>query len=742
MIERQFGEVDLMLKAPDEDAGSGATAPPVQEERRNKRQQSLILVVDDEPRMRESVKELLAVYGYRCIQAGDASQALYVLSKAPIDLVLLDIHMPGMTGTDLLRRIRDDYKNVSVIMVSGESTFDNATEALRGGAIDFIRKPYKAEHLVRSVQSALHKQRLERAVEQMHQQLGISEKRHRFIVENSPDIIYMLDEDGNFSFVNERVATLLGYAPDEIIGQHFTKFIHPEDVERVKYSFRERRAGKRASRNIEFRFEKKLATSHASEDGEQYLPVELNAMGVYVEPQNGESPDFLGTYGVARDISERKRAEELLNYQLYHDVLTGLPNRALFQDRLEQAVSRAERNKNRFALIFMDMDRFKAINDSYGHIVGDVLLRSVANTMQRYIRKTDTLARIGGDEFNLLLPEVSQLEDAANIAKKIVDHFNNETLLVEGHEVAISFSAGIAVYPDHGTDLTELIHKADTAMYHVKRRGKRGYALYSPAMATATQTAPAMERELRRALIDEQFELVLQPQTDTLSGEVLGAEALIRWNHPERGVVMPASFITYAEETGIIIELGDWVLREACRILRDKLTSRAHEGLVIAVNVSARQLAQTDFASKVLGILQEYGIPGRRIELEITENILMLDVEHAIHQLNQLTSFGVKVAVDDFGVGYSSLSYLHNLPLHTMKIDRSFISEIHSLEEKHSIVTGLIAMAGELGLEVVAEGVETPVQLEFLKRIECPRSQGFLVGRPVPVSQFVSGAYR
>jgi EAL domain-containing protein (putative c-di-GMP-specific phosphodiesterase class I) len=251
-----------------------------------------------------------------------------------------------------------------------------------------------------------------------------------------------------------------------------------------------------------------------------------------------------------------------------------------------------------------------------------------------------------------------------------------------------------------------------------------------------------MERELRRALIDEQFELVLQPQTDTLSGEVLGAEALIRWNHPEKGVVMPASFITYAEETGIIIELGDWVLREACRILRDKLTSRAHEGLVIAVNVSARQLAQTDFADKVLGILREYGIPGRRIELEITENILMLDIEHAIQQLNELTSFGVKVAVDDFGVGYSSLSYLHNLPLHTMKIDRSFISEIQSLEEKHSIVTGLIAMASELGLEVVAEGVETPVQLEFLKRIECPRSQGFLVGRPVPVSQFVSGAYR
>ena len=357
------------------------------------------------------------------------------------------------------------------------------------------------------------------------------------------------------------------------------------------------------------------------------------------------------------------------------------------------------------------------------------------------IRKTDTLARIGGDEFNLLLPEINEVGDAENIARKIVEHFNNETLTVEGHEIVVSFSAGIAVYPDHGTELSQIVHNADTAMYHVKRRGKRGFVVYEPGMGSNIPAVPAMEHELRRAVGEQQFELVLQLQTDTLSGRVLGAEALIRWNHPEKGVVMPSSFIGCAEESGLIIELGDWVLREACRILRGKLTSREHDDLTIAVNVSARQLAQSDFAAKVLGILDEYDIPGNRIELEITENILMQDVDHAIHQLSELTSFGVQIAVDDFGVGYSSRSYLHNLPIHTMKIDRSFISEIQSLHEKHSIVTGPIAMAGELGLDVVAEGVETPVQLEFLRRVECPRTQGFLVGRPVPVSQFASGTY-
>lgn len=741
MVERRFGGAGAVATVPVENMGSAEARPGMPDGEQGKAAQSLILVVDDEPRMRESVKDLLGVYGYRCVAAGDAEQALEVLAGGGVNLVLLDIHMPGMTGMELLARIKADHEHVAVIMVSGESTFENATDALRKGAADFIRKPYKADDLVHSIQNTLHKQRLEQAVEQMHLKLGLSEQRHRFIVDNSPDIIYMLDEDGNFSFVNEPVAALLGYTPEEMVGRYFADFIHPDDVERVKYAFRERRAGKRASRNIEFRFGKKSAEAYAVDDSQQYLPVELNAMGIYVEPKNGELPDFLGTYGVARDISERKRTEELLNYQLYHDLLTGLPNRALFQDRLEQAVSWAERNKKKFALVFLDMDRFKAINDSYGHVVGDVLLKAVAEAMQRFIRKTDTLARIGGDEFNLLLPDIARVEDAENIVRKIVEYFNNETLMVEGREIVVSFSAGIAVYPDHGLGLTELVHNADTAMYHVKRRGKRGFILYEPSMGTVAQTVPAMESELRRALGEEQFELVLQPQTETLSGRVLGAEALIRWNHPEKGMVMPGSFIGCAEESGMIIELGDWVLREACSILRDKLTSREHADLTIAVNVSARQLAQVDFASKVKGVLREYGIPGSRIELEITENILMQDIEHAIQQLNELSNYGAQVAIDDFGVGYSSLSYLHSLPIHTMKIDRSFISEIQSLKEKHSIVTGLIAMAAELGLDVVAEGVETPVQLEFLKRVECPRTQGFLVGRPVPVSRFAAGSY-
>lgn len=738
MIDQINGVTDLMNMTPSDEkeaAGSHRTSSSAPHTG-----QPLILIVDDEVRMRESVRDLLNAYDYRCLEAADGTQALALLSKRKVDLALLDIQMPGISGMQLLGLIKQEYSQLPIIMISGESTFENATEALRGGAADFLSKPYKSETLLLSIASALHKKRLERAVEQMHLKLGLSEKRHRFIVENSPDIIYMLDEDGNFSFVNERVASLLGYQPQEMVGQYFAKFVHPEDLERIKYAFRERRTEKRASRNIEFRFIRNAKTRAAQED-DLYLPVELNAMGIYVDEKNGEKPSFLGTYGVARDVSERKRAEELLNYQLYHDVLTGLPNRALFQDRLEQAVSWAQRNQKKFALVFMDMDRFKAINDSYGHVVGDVVLQKVAASMRRYLRKTDTLARIGGDEFNLLLPEINQVEDASLIADKIVSHFNNEPLIVEGHEVLVGFSAGIAVYPDHGADITQLIRNADTAMYHVKKRGKRGYVLYNSAMTTSRQSAPSLESELRKALLNQQFELMLQPQTDTLTGQLVGAEALVRWNHPQKGLLMPGQFIPCAEETGMIIELGDWVLREACRILRDRLNSREFDNLRIAVNVSARQLAQTDFSSRVIRVLETYGIPGHRIELEITENILMQDIDHAIEQLNKLSRYGVLLAVDDFGVGYSSFSYLQNLPLHTMKIDRSFVAEIHSLDERHSIVTGLIAMAEELGLDVVAEGIETPVQLEFLKRAECPRSQGFLIGRPVPVSDFSAEAY-
>lgn len=696
-----------------------------------------ILVVDDEARMRESVRDLLDAYGYKCQLAATAEQALQTLAQQDIELILLDINMPGMSGMDLLKVLARDHPKISVIIVSGESTFDNAARALRSGAADFLRKPYQPDDLIRAVQNTLHKRRLEQSMEQMTRQLGISEQRHRFIVNNSPDIIYMLDEAGNFTFVNDRITTLLGYRQEEVIGRHFSELVQSEDYERARFAFNERRTGRRASHNIELHLVHKDVEHSALPFEARSVPIELNAMGIYLEHGDETPPEFIGTYGVARDISERKRSEALINYQLYHDMLTGLPNRALFQDRLKQAISQARRDKNKFALMFLDMDRFKAINDSYGHLVGDELLQAVARIMRGYLRDSDTLARIGGDEFNLLLPQIHQAEDALRIADKIIEHFKSP-VIIEGHEILVSFSVGIAIYPEHGDNISALIHNADTAMYHIKNRGKRGYVLYDPTMDASNPMHPAIENDLRKALIDEQFEVMLQPQQDTASGRLVGAEALIRWHHPERGLVMPDEFIRCAEESGLIVELGEWVLRESCRLLHERFNHGRHEDLTMSVNISARQLVQPDFVTKVLEILAEYQIAGPRIELEITENILMQDMDQATRQLKELSKAGIRIAVDDFGTGYSSLSYLQTLPLHTLKIDKSFISGIQSLHEKHSIVTGLIVMAKELGLDVVAEGVETEIQLEFLKRVACPRIQGFLLGKAMPANKLAA----
>ncbi|RMG35224.1 MAG: EAL domain-containing protein [Gammaproteobacteria bacterium] len=695
-----------------------------------------ILIVDDDDRMRESVRDLLSIHGHRCELAAGARQALDLLEDHSFDLVLLDIKMPGMNGLDLLKELAGKYPDISVIMVSGETSFENMTKVMRLGAADFLRKPYSPADLLYSIDSVLRKRRLQQVVRAMNARLAISEQRHRFIIENSPDIIYMLDATGHFTFINERISQVLGYRPDEMIGRHFLELLPLEDQERIGHAFNERRTGKRATQNLEMRLVHKR--SRLLGPGQvNTVPVELNAMGVYEEAEGDQRGRFMGTYGVIRDISARKRSEAVINYQLYHDLLTGLPNRALFQDRLNQAISRARRDKSGFALMFLDMDRFKSINDSYGHLVGDALLQAVANMMRGHVRDTDTLARLSGDEFVLLLPEVACVDDAVGVAQKILDHLR-EPVDIEGHELYVSFSIGIAVYPEHGTTSEELVRHADTAMYHVKKRSRRGYAVYKPSMDAGQNGHPALESELRHALQDGCLEVMLQPQQYAATGRLAGAEALVRWHHPEKGVILPCEFIPFAEESGLIIELGEWVLRETCRLISERIRGGECENLVISVNVSARQVLQPDFAERVLEILDAYQVPGSRLEIEITENMLMQDLELATRQLKTLSRAGIRIAMDDFGTGYSSLSYLQTLPLDTLKIDRSFIAEIQSLNERHSIVTGMIAMARELGLDVVAEGVENEVQREFLKRAACPRIQGFLLGKAMPAGELLA----
>jgi diguanylate cyclase (GGDEF)-like protein/PAS domain S-box-containing protein len=688
-----------------------------------------VLVVDDERRMRQSVRDLLMAYGYTCLLADNGQKALQILEEKMVDLLLLDLNMPEMNGYQVMQQVKRSHPNTDVIVVSGETTFESAAEALRQGAQDFLRKPYAPDELSRVVGNVVHKRRLEQNLHEVNRRLEASEHRYRFIVNNSPDIIYMLDDKGCFTFINEQVTALLGYQPEEVVGMHYSELVHEEDREKACFAFDERRTGNRASQNVEFRLLCKDNPSSYRYFESRSIAIELSTVGVYRNESTEQGVSFTGTYGVARDISERKQAEEIINYQLYHDLLTKLPNRALFRDRLSLAISQAQRNGSKLAVMFLDMDRFKMVNDSLGHLAGDQLLQTVAARLNDCLRDSDTLARVGGDEFNLLVPDIDGSEDAAMIAHNIMDKLK-EPVVLEEYEVFVSFSIGIALFPDDGQKMDALVKHADMAMYHIKGRGKNGYEFFSDHMKMHYHRQLSLESGIRKALEENQFELFFQPQVDVCNERVCGMEALIRWNHPERGLVLPGEFIPLSEETGLIISIGSWVLERACR----EIAAWRREGadaVVMAVNISAAQLEQPGFEQQVIDTMNRYQVKRGQLELEITENVLMQDMDQAVTKFQNLASHGVRVAVDDFGIGYSCLSYLNSLPLNTLKIDRSFISDICSPRDKNSIVTAIFAMARELDLEVVAEGVESRVQLDYLKKLHCHKAQGYLLGRPM-----------
>jgi diguanylate cyclase (GGDEF)-like protein/PAS domain S-box-containing protein len=691
-----------------------------------------VLVVDDEPRLCRSLEQLLRLCGYAATVAEGGKKAIALLDAQRFDLMLLDLQMPDLSGHQVMEHVTRNALDIAVIVVSGDTSFDQATRVLRAGAQDFLRKPYVPDELLRSVENVLGKRRMEAENRHMQQRLMASDQLHRFIVNNSPDIIYMLDEAGRFSFVNDRIETLLGYAKDELIGQHYTMVVYPEDLDKACYAFNERRTGSRATQSAELRLMVKGGEAHPRFFETRSLTIELNAMGVYAEGEGG-ARSFVGTYGVARDITERKKAEELINFQLYHDLLTKLPNRALFQDRLGLAIAQARRNHQKVAVMFLDLDRFKMVNDSLGHLAGDRLLQAVGGRLKDCLREGDTLARVGGDEFNLLVPELASKEDAEGIAEKILDGLRTP-VEVDGHEIFVSLSIGIALYPNDGDSLETLIRHADMAMHHIKGSGKNDYTFFADSMDSHYAQHLSLETGMRKALEQDQFVLHYQPQIDIASGAIVGMEALLRWRHPERGLIAPGEFIAVAEETGLIVPIGRWVLMDACR----EAARWRREGLPsvqMSVNLSALQMERPDMVDIVLGALEVAGLPGESLELEITENMLMKDIDQVIRKLQELARNGIRFAVDDFGTGYSSLGYLKLLPLHTLKIDRSFVNDLPAHGHGHSIVAAIIAMAQGLGLNLIAEGVESQEQLGHLARLHCPQAQGFLFSTPVSAEE-------
>ena len=452
----------------------------------------------------------------------------------------------------------------------------------------------------------------------------------------------------------------------------------------------------------------------------------------YAAPLFDETGRPRGAIGASLDITERKRAEEQIKSLAYHDSLTSLPNRRLFQDRLSVAVAQAHRNSQRLAVLFLDLDRFKPVNDSFGHAAGDRLIQDVAERLRTCLREGDTVARLGGDEFTLLLPGVAQVVDAARVAEKVLDTLR-VPFLIEGRELFSTASIGISLYPEDGRDADTLVKSADAAMYRAKQQGRDNYQLCAPALNATALERLALESSLRHAVGQDELVLHYQPVVDLVSGRVQSMEALLRWRHPELGLVPPADFIPLAEMTGLVIAFSPWVLRTACAQARE-WQAAGHPGLGVAVNLSARQFQHPDLVGQVKRALEETKLEARFLELEISETSAMQGPEANVPTLRALKALGVRIAIDDFGTGCSSLSYLRRFPIDALKIDRSFTAEITRDPDDAAIANVVIALAHTLKLRVVAEGVETDDQLAFLSARRCDEAQGYLFGSPRPAA--------
>lgn len=532
-------------------------------------------------------------------------------------------------------------------------------------------------------------------------------------VEQSASAVFITDRNGVIEYVNPWFCRITGYTPEEVIGK--TPSIlksgetHPETHKRMRDTLL---SGKEWTGELH----------NKKKNGETYWCLEVISP---LKDDNGEITHFVA---VTEDISERKQTEQTIRHLAFHDPLTGLPNRRLFTDRLHQAAASRHRSGNTFALMLFDIDRFKTINDTLGHDIGDALLKAVAARLLASTRQGDTLAHMGGDEFALIALEISQPEDVAYMAEKLLTILQ-EPFLLFGHELLITASIGITLFPNDAPNAEALVKNADIALYRAKDLGRNNFQFFTGDMNTAMMERLRLENAMRWAIERGEFMLHYQPQVNVQSRRIHGAEALIRWKHPELGMVSPAQFIPLAEETGMIVEIGEWVLRTACA--QAKAWQVAGMPTRVAVNLSARQFHHGDLADVIAGILEEIDLGPELLEVELTEGILMEDTSQTAAILEKLHTMGVQISIDDFGTGYSSLSYLKRLPIDILKIDQSFVRDIHTDPDDRAIVNAVIALAHSLKLKVVAEGVETNEQLDFLREHACDLVQGYLFSRPI-----------
>lgn len=551
-----------------------------------------------------------------------------------------------------------------------------------------------------------------------------SEERLVNFLDTANDLILTVTAEGRFLYVNDAWQRTLGYTLEEIGAISFFDIIRPDCREQCSIEMARVLSGDTLS---------PLESVLLAKNGREVI-VEGNLTCGF------DGNDSLVIWGICRDITERKQAEDQLYRLAHHDTLTELPNRILFLDRLQQAKALANRYRHQLAILFLDLDRFKIINDTLGHPVGDKLLQKVAKRLSGCVREVDTVARIGGDEFTVILVNIDTVDDVKRIAQKIL-HSLSVPFTIDTYELFITTSIGIALFPSDGDNLDTLVKKADIAMYHAKGEGRNNYQFYTPQMDANADKRLLLETSLRKALDQHEFRIYYQPKVDIVTKKIIAMEALLRWEHPTLGLVSPAEFIPLAEETGLIIPIGEWVLRAACLQNKEWLALGLPR-MRVAVNLSGYQFQQRNLLEIIREILDETGLDAELLELEITESVIMQNPDFAVSVLNELKDLGIHISIDDFGTGYSSLAHLKRFSINTLKIDKSFVRDVEINAADAAITTAIIAMGNSLNLKVIAEGVETEGQLNFLSENNCDEVQGYLFSTPMPareVAEFLRG---
>ncbi len=687
----------------------------------------LALVVDDDAMMRMLVRESLEAGGFRVEEAEDGEAGLALIGELLPAVVLLDVVMPGIDGfatCEALRRLPAGAR-VPVLMMTGLDDTASVNRAYESGATDFVTKPIAWPILPHRVRYLLRSRQTFEALAQSEERLAEAQR-----------LAQLGHWDWNLESTevqrSDELLRILGIRRDQFPPEYraLLPLLHAEDRDLLA-----------------------AALSAALERAQPYsLECRLlradGSVGILHE-QAAVTCDAAGKpvriHGTTQDITERRRNEERLRTLALYDPLTGLPNREFFREQFGHSLAHAERIGRPLAVMMLDIDRFKRINETFGHGAGDQLLKEVGARLAQTLRDADyvtradfvpadqNLARLGGDEFTIMLASLAQPEDVAKVARRILEMVARPIML-NGEETVVTASIGIAVYPADGADTDTLLKNADSAMYFAKEQGKNNYQFFSSTMNARSFQKLSLENGLRKALERDELRLHYQPKIDALSGRISGVEALIRWQHPDLGMVAPNDFVPLAEETGLIVPIGEWVLHTACAQLA-RWHAAGHAGLTVAVNMASPNFAQKDFVETVAATIHGAGVAPDAVEIEVTESVLMQDMKATIAKLTALKASGVQLSVDDFGTGYSSLAYLKKFPIDTLKIDRSFVRDVIGSREDSAITTAIIALGQSLGLQVVAEGVETEEQAAFLRQKGCHLMQGYLFGRPVPAAE-------